>query len=122
MEYLFITSKTKLELLREQAEAATECKEKTDLALQQKSSECVNLQNEINGLSDKISALDESNSHLESRKNELIAELDNNKKETTVEIISKLKAALLRSIYQTAVKTIKMSNSIIVYHINNSSI
>ena len=89
MEYLFITSKTKLELLREQAEAATELKEKTDLTLQQKSSECVNLQNEINGLSDKISALEESNSQLESRKNELIAELDNNKKETTEIIVSK---------------------------------
>ena len=89
MEYLFITSKTKLELLREQAEAATEWKEKTDLALQQKSSECVNLQSEIVGLSDKISALDESNSQLESRKNELIAELDNYKKETTEIIVSK---------------------------------
>ena len=89
MEYLFITSKTKLELLREQAEAATEWKEKTDLALQQKSSECVNLQSEIVGLSDKISALDESNSQLENRKNELIAELDNYKKETTEIIVSK---------------------------------
>ena len=85
----FITSKTKLELLREQAEAATEWKEKTDLALQQKSSECVNLQSEIVGLSDKISALDESNSQLESRKNELIVELDNYKKETTEIIVSK---------------------------------
>ena len=89
MKYLFITSKTKLELLREQAEAATEWKEKTDLALQQKSSECVNLQSEIVGLSDKISALDESNSQLESRKNELIVELDNYKKETTEIIVSK---------------------------------
>ena len=89
MKYLFITSKTKLELLREQAEAATEWKEKTDLALQQKSSECVNLQSEIVGLSDKISSLDESNSQLESRKNELIAELDNYKKETTEIIVSK---------------------------------
>ena len=89
MEYLFTTSKTKLELLREQAEAATEWKEKTDLALQQKSSECVNLQSEIVGLSDKISALDESNSQLESQKNELIAELDNYKKETAEIIVSK---------------------------------
>ena len=89
MKYLFITSKTKLELLREQAEAATEWKEKTDLALQQKSSECVNLQSEIVGLSDKISALDESNSQLENRKNELIAELDNYKKETNEIIVSK---------------------------------
>ena len=89
LKYLFITSKTKLELLREQAESATEWKEKTDLALQQKSSECVNLQSEIVGLSDKISALDESNSKLESRKNELIAELDNYKKETTEIILSK---------------------------------
>ena len=89
MKYLFITSKTKLELLREQAEAATEWKENTDLALQQKSSECLNLQSEIVGLSEKISALDESNSQLESRKNELIAELDNYKRETAEIIVSK---------------------------------
>ena len=49
----------------------------------------MNLQSEIVGLSDKISALDESNSQLENRKNELIAELDNYKKETAEIIVSK---------------------------------
>ena len=64
-------------------------KEKTDLALQEKSSECVNLQSEIVGLSDRISALGESNSQLESQKNDLISELKNYKKETTELIVLK---------------------------------
>ena len=76
LEYLFITSKTKLELLREQAESATEWKEKTDLALQQKSSECVNLQNEINGLSDKVDEMQEQIDASRTTESQLLSKLD----------------------------------------------
>ena len=76
LEYLFITSKTKLELLREQAESATELKEKTDLALQQKSSECVNLQNEINGLSDKVDEMQEQIDASRTTESQLLSKLD----------------------------------------------